>query len=413
MGALPSIGDRRVTSTIPGSPALDGLVVLDISRVLAGPLAGQILGDHGANVIKVESFNGDDTRGYGPPFVGEDAAYFLGLNRNKRSIAVDLSRPQGRDLLLDMVLGADVLIENFKRSTWRKWGITDFGQLSARNPRLVHCRISGFGDDGQLGGMPGYDAAVQALTGFMTINGPAEADPTKLGVPIIDVSTGLNAAIAISLALFERSKSGKGQLVEVSLFDTALAILHPHAANVLAGGKAERSGNLHPNIYPYDLFPTRTADIYLAVGNDGQFRYLCKSLGCPQLADDGRFSSNRLRVANRAALREILTQRLQDVDGSELFQGLLKNGVPCAPVHSVQEALELEHLRQRDGLVRVGEYQGLRSPIRMQRTPPSVRARPPGIGEHTDELLGELGLPPGQIARLVDEGVVKVSKERA
>lgn len=261
--------------------------------------------------------------------------------------------------------------------------------------------------------MPGYDAAVQALTGFMTINGPAEADPTKLGVPIIDVSTGLNAAIAISLALFERSKSGKGQLVEVSLFDTALAILHPHAANVLAGGKAERSGNLHPNIYPYDLFPTRTADIYLAVGNDGQFRYLCKSLGCPQLADDGRFSSNRLRVANRAALREILTQRLQDVDGSELFQGLLNNGVPCAPVHSVQEALELEHLRQRDGLVRVGEYQGLRSPIRMQRTPPSVRARPPGIGEHTDELLGELGLPPGQIARLVDEGVVKVSKERA
>src|SRR5690606_16946953 len=219
-----------------------------------GPYAGQILGDHGAEVIKIETFGGDDTRAYGPPFVDDVAPYHLGLNRNKKDLALDLGSDAGREVLFQLLERADVLIENFKLSTWKKWGVNDLSALRDRFPRLIHCRISGFGDKGELGGLPGYDAALQALSGLSSINGDPDGQGTRIGIPLVDTSTGMHAAMGVLLALLERARSGKGQQVEATLFDTALAMLHPHTANVLHGGKSARTGNGHPNIVPYDLF---------------------------------------------------------------------------------------------------------------------------------------------------------------
>lgn len=387
--------------------ALDGLMVLDISRVLAGPYAGQILGDHGADIVKVEAFTGDDTRGYGPPFVRNDASYFLGLNRNKRGIAVDLSQQAGQQILFNLIERADVLIENFRSSTWRKWGVSDFSDFRKGNPGLVHCRITGFGDDGELAGMPGYDAALQALTGLMSINGTEDSGPTRLGVPIIDISTGLNAAIGILLALHERTNSGQGQMIEVSLFDTALGILHPHSSNVLAGGQAQRTGNLHPNIYPYDLFSTRTVDLYIAVGTDRQFAYLCEALGKPELPGDPDFHSNRKRVGNRDRLKSLLNEQLSQLDGEALFQDLLKRGVPCAPLYTIEQALNLSQTKTRQMVVEIDDYKVTGIPIKLERSPGTIRLAPPHIGEHTDMVLGRLGLNDHEIQTLFKSDVVR------
>lgn len=388
-------------------PTLDGLVVLDISRVLAGPLAGQTLGDHGADIIKVESFGGDDTRGYGPPFVGDDASYFLGLNRNKKGIALDLSKPAGQQILFNLIERADVLIENFKRSTWRKWGVKEFSDFRKNNPKLVHCRITGFGDKGEFGGMPGYDAALQALTGMMSINGSQESGPTRLGLPIIDISTGLNAVIGILLALHERHRSGLGQMIEVSLFDTALGILHPHASNVLAGGEALRTGNLHPNIYPYDLFSTKNAEIYIAVGTDRQFGYLCEAIGKPELAIEPDFHINRNRVMNRDKLKLILGTHLAGLDGEALFQKLLNHGIPCAPVYTIEQALNLSQTKSQQMIVEIDNYKVTGIPVKLEQTPGEIRLPPPGIGEHTKTVLNKLGLNEPDIQNLFNASIVK------
>src|SRR5271165_656099 len=268
--------------------ALAGLKVVDLSRVLGGPFCTQILGDHGADVLKVEPPVGDETRTWGPPFQDGTAAYFIGVNRNKRGIVLDLTSEEGRMALLGLLEGADVMIENFKTGTLEKWGIGGEA-LRERFPRLIHCRISGFGADGPLGGMPGYDAAIQAMSGLMSVNGePApEGGPTRIGVPVVDLVTGLNACIGILMALHERESSGRGQLVEAALFDCAISLLHPHLANYfLAGTEPKRYGNAHPNVVPYDTFATRTTPLFLAVGNNGQFRKLCEQLGCPELAQD-------------------------------------------------------------------------------------------------------------------------------
>lgn len=386
---------------------LAGTVVLDASRVLAGPFAGQLLGDHGAEVIKVESFDGDDTRGYGPPFVNGTAPYFMGLNRNKRDLGLDLSGPEGIALLFEMLGQVDVFIENFKLSTWKKWGVDDLSDLTRRFPRLVHCRVSGFGETGEFGGMPGYDAALQAMSGLMAVNGPPDIDACRIGIPIVDTCTGMYGCMGILLALLERNRSGLGQQVEVTLYDTAIAMLHPHASNVLNGGRAIRTGNGHPNIVPYDLFPTGTVPLFLAVGNDRQFRTLCTELGLADLGIDPRFCSNGDRVVNRDVLRAALLTPLGLQDGMQLFQRLMSLGVPCAPVLTVEEALALDHTKTREMVAELDGYRGPGIAIKMDRTPGSVRLAPPAIGAHSREILGRFGLDDQKIDALIQSATVK------
>lgn len=366
------------TPPSPGTGALAGIRVIDLSRILGGPYCGQILGDHGADVLKVEPPQGDDTRAWGPPFRDGVASYYLGLNRNKRGTTLDLASEAGRETLLTMLEGADVLVENFKTGTMEKWGI-GYDQLSARFPRLVHCRVSGFGADGPLGGLAGYDAAVQAMTGIMSVNGEAGGDPLRAGLPVVDLVTGLNAALGVLMALQERQRSGKGQFVEASLYDCGLSLLHPHAANwFLDGREPRRTGNAHPNIYPYDAFPTSTESIFLAVGNDRQFALLCQHLGQPDMARHPDYASAGARSVHRVALREWLVRHLANHDGPALANELMAIGVPCAPVLSVSAALKHPHTTHRGMVVNIGEtYQGVASPIKLSRTPASYRLAPP------------------------------------
>ncbi len=273
-----------------GTGALAGIRVLDLSRILGGPYCGQILGDHGADVLKVEPPEGDDTRTWGPPFRGGVASYYMGLNRNKRVQHLDLSSEEGRARLLELAAQADVLVENFKSGTMERWGI-GYGELSRRFPRLVWCRVSGFGSDGPLGGLPGYDAAVQAMAGIMSVNGESGGGALRVGLPVVDMVTGLHAVIGVLLALQERQRSGRGQLVEAALYDSGLSLLHPHAANWFMDGRVPgRSGNAHPNIYPYDTLRTASEPVFVTVGNDRQFAAFCRCIGRPELADDPRFA---------------------------------------------------------------------------------------------------------------------------
>ena len=358
--------------------ALDGVKVVDLSRVLGGPFCTQILGDHGAQVLKIEPPQGDETRGWGPPFANGVASYFLGVNRNKTGLVLDLSQQPGRDALLAYLQDADVLVENFKTGTMEKWGI-GFDVLHARQPRLIHCRISGFGADGPLGGLPGYDAAIQALGGIMSVNGEPGAEPLRVGVPVVDMVCGMNAALGILMALHERARSGLGQFVEASLYDSALSLLHPHAANHFVDGRTPgRTGNAHPNIYPYDAFATAGGSIFLAVGNDRQFAALCDRIGAASLAADPRFANNAARSVHRDALKQMLEERLAKFDREELARLLNEAGVPCAPVLTVPQALQHPHTAHRQMVVRIADsYTGVASPIKLSRTPATYRLAPP------------------------------------
>ena len=378
----------------PGGGALAGLKVIDLSRVLGGPYCTQILGDHGADVIKVEPPQGDETRGWGPPFAATSSAYFQAINRNKRGISLNLKQPAARDALLGLLEGADVLVENFKPGTMEGWGFTVDG-LAERFPRLVHCRVSGFGADGPLGGLPGYDAAIQAMVGLMSVNGRADGAPTRIGVPVVDMVTGLNAAIGVLLALRAREQSGRGQFVDVALFDCGISILHPHAANFFASGKVPgRTGNAHPNIAPYDTFTTGKGDIFLAIGNDGQFRRLCDHLGAVEVSDDPRYAGNRDRSVNREALKRDLEALLTGHEAAPLADALIHGGVPCAPVLTVAEALDHPHTRHRGLALRQGDYVGVAAPVKLSRTPAGLRRLPPRFGEHNDELCPIEGANP-------------------
>ena len=363
------------SATPPG--ALAGMRVIDLSRILGGPYCGQILGDHGADVLKVEPPQGDDTRSWGPPFRDGVASYYMGLNRNKTGMQLDLASVAGREVLLGLLAGADVLIENFKTGTMEKWGL-GYEALSARFPRLVHCRVSGFGADGPLGGLAGYDAALQAMSGIMSVNGEAGGEPLRVGLPVVDLVTGLNAALGVMFALHERARSGRGQFVESALYDSALSLLHPHAANWFMDGRQPTlSGNAHPNIYPYDAFATGTVPIFVAVGNDRQFALLCQHLGTGW-DQDQRFTKGRDRSVHRAALREMMLAALASRDGTQLAEELMAIGVPCAPIFTVDAALQHPHTAHREMVVRIGDhYQGVASPVKLSRTPASYRLAPP------------------------------------
>ncbi len=391
--------------------ALSGLTVIDLTRVLGGPYATQILADHGANVIKIEPPQGDETRDWGPPFhdYGDDqgASYYVGVNRNKRAMALDLTRPEAREVLLQMLEGADVLVDNFKPGSLKAWGLDYEGVLKARFPRLIHCSISGFGADGPLGALPGYDAVLQAMSGTMSINGTPESGGVRAGTPLIDITTGLNTTIGILLALAEREKSGLGQFIDIALYDCALANLHPHAANYFMSGKPPvLMGNTHPNISPYDKMATATGDIFVCVGNNRAFERFCQGLGREDLLQDERFKTNALRVQHREALMPELQRSLDTVDGHAFSERMLRAGVPVGPVMDLPQAFAHPHTAHRKMKVDKDWYQGFGVPVKLSRTPGEIRSLPPAFGEHTRAVLTEYGFDESQIQALVDSGVV-------
>lgn len=394
-------------SAMAANGALHGIRVVDLSRVLGGPFCSQLLADHGAQVLKIEPPLGDETRDWGPPFHAGDAAYYLGVNRNKRALGLDLSQAEGRALLLRLLEEADVLLENFKPGTLEKWGLGHEAVLRERFPRLIHCRISGFGADGPLGGYPGYDAIVQAMAGWFSVNGEAGGAPTRLGLPMVDMGTGLYSAVAILMAVIERSRSGLGQFIDMTLYDCALALLHPHAANYALSGKVPvATGNAHPNISPYDTFRTRSVDIFIGAGNDAAFAKLCELMEAPELAEDPRFARNSDRVTRRADLKVELESRLMRFDGAALCQRLLDAGVPAGPIHDTAAALAHPHTAHRGMFAQQGDYPMTGTPIKFSRTPGSVRRLPPRYGEHTRDVLREMGLSGEEVQRLLDAGVV-------
>ncbi|AUL47009.1 carnitine dehydratase [Bordetella trematum] len=381
--------------------SLAGIRVIDASRVLGGPFCGQILADHGADVIKIEPPMGDETRGWGPPFAGDAASYFIGVNRNKRDVSIDMTQQAGQELLLRMLEGADVFLENFKIGTLEKWGLSS-EMLREKFPRLIHCRVSGFGADGPYGSQPGYDAAVQAMTGLMSVNGEEGGKPLRMGVPIIDLVTGMNAVIGILLALQERAKSGKGQFVEATLYDSGVSMLHPQLPNFYLNGKVpQRSGNRHPNICPYDAFETRTVPLFLAVGNNRQFVTMCKVLGRPEMGEDPRFATNALRNQHRDELRDELVALLGERDGVQVSKELVAAGVPCGPVRTIDQVVEDPHTHHRGMVVDIDDYRGTGAPVKLSRTPASYRSRPPSFAQHTDEVLAELGINPEDYAAVL------------
>ena len=391
-----------------GPGALAGLRVVDLTRVLGGPYATMILSDHGADVVKVEPPQGDEVRDWGPPFDDAgDASYFLGVNRNKRSIALDLGQAAGRAVLLRLIETADVLIENFKPGAMERWGLGYAADLAPRFPRLIHCRVSGFGADGPLGGLPGYDAVLQAMTGLMSINGDPGTGPLRMGTPVVDLATGLYSVIGILMAVQERHRSGLGQYLDMTLHDCGMALLHPQAANFFLNGRRPMPlGNPHPNIAPYEKYGTRTGEIFIAIGNDSQFRRLCEHLGRGDLPQDARFTSNALRVQNRPALVEQLAAAFADQDGHALCDALLRAGLPAGPVLAVDEAMAAPHTAARRMVTVLGDYRALGTPIKLSRTPGGTRRAPPRFNEHGAAVLSELGYSEAEMAALRADGVL-------
>jgi crotonobetainyl-CoA:carnitine CoA-transferase CaiB-like acyl-CoA transferase len=392
----------------PGMPPLDGLRVLDLSRVLAGPYCTMVLADLGADVVKVERpGSGDETRGWGPPYAGGESAYYLSVNRGKRSCAIDLSTDEGRALALELCARADVVIENFKAGTAARMGL-DHASVAERNPGVVYCSITGFGSRRRPPGRPGYDFVAQAESGIMSITGEADGEPMKVGVAMVDVLTGLHAAVAILAAVHR----GEGEQIEVSLLDSGLAALINVASNVLvAGGEPHRHGNAHPNIVPYQSFPTADGRIAIAAPNDGLYGRLCEVLGAPELATDERFATNSARVENREILTPLVEERLAAKTAEEWLAALAEVGVPSGKIRTVPDALAAAAEAGLAATTKVphptaGEVELVNSPIQIESGLRLPHA-PPLLGQHTAEVLKELGLDDGQIERLAQEGVIE------
>ena len=393
--------------------ALDGVRVLDLTRILAGPLCTQMLGDMGADVIKVEPVgSGDDTRTWGPPFAAGESAYFLGVNRNKRSITLNMAAHSGQDVLARLIAKSDVLVENFKLGTLEKWG---FGNewLEQHAPRVIRCSITGYGSTGPKAALPGYDFILQAESGLMSICGEPDGTPMKYGVAIVDICTGMLACNSILAALNARHRTGRGQHVEVSLYESSLFMLANVASNHLVTGRdARRFGNGHPNIVPYTAYPTRDDMIAVAVGNDAQFAKFAAVLGQPGWASEPRYAKNPDRVGNREALDALIIGVLKAEGADTWLEKLTAAGIPCGRINSVARALNAEHTAAREMVRSVlhpvaGEVRMLGIPFRFSGTPPSVRRPPPTLGEHTEQVLEEeLGLSPERIAALRAEKII-------
>lgn len=410
----------------PQAAALDGIKVLDLSRVLAGPWCTQILADLGAEVVKVERPGaGDDTRHWGPPFLkdaeGRDttqASYFTSCNRNKRSVTIDMATPEGQQLIRQMAQQADVLVENFKVGGLARYGL-DYASLREVNPRLIYCSVTGFGQDGPYAERAGYDLMIQAMTGMMSITGRADGEPgggpLRVGVALTDLFTGVYASSAILAALHVRHRTGEGQHIDMALLDVGMAILANQASGFLATGVAPtRQGNTHPSLAPYQDFPTQDGSMLLAIGNDGQFARFCAAAGQPGWASDERFTTNTLRVKHRAVLIPMMEAVTRTRTTAAWIALLEDKAVPCGPINTIAQAFDDAQVRARglrvdlprdagDGIAQVAT---VASPLRLGANPPVLRHAPPALGQHTDEVLAELGLSAQAIAALRDKQVL-------
>ncbi len=378
--------------------ALSGVKVVELARILAGPWIGQTLADLGADVVKVESPEGDDTRHWGPPFIetgGERAAaYFHGCNRGKRSIVADFATGRGREIVRRLAARSDVLIENFKVGGLAKFGL-DYESLRKLNPRLVYCSVTGFGQSGPYAERAGYDFLIQGMSGYMDVTGDPDGPPQKVGVAVCDLFTGLYGVIAIEAALIERERTGRGQHIDLALFDTMGAMLANQAMNYLASGVSpRRMGNVHPNIAPYQTFPVADGWVIVAVGNDGQFARLCATLGLDALARDARFATNAARVARRGELERELTAKTRRWRRDELLAALEKAVVPAGPINTVADLFDDPQFVARGMRIDPEGTPGVRSPIVMSATPLALALarRSPKLGEHQAEILREIGL---------------------
>jgi crotonobetainyl-CoA:carnitine CoA-transferase CaiB-like acyl-CoA transferase len=399
---------------------LEQLTVVDLSRVLAGPWCTQLLADLGATVIKIERpGSGDDTRAWGPPYLKDaqgrdttEAAYYLCCNRGKLSAAVDFTAPDGQKIIGDLARQADVFVENYKVGGLAKYGL-DYASLASVNPRLVYCSITGFGQDGPYAARPGYDFLIQGMGGIMDLTGDPAGEPQKVGVAFSDIFTGLYAVIAIQAALAERSRTGEGQAIDMALLDTQVAVLANQAMNYLASGIApHRLGNAHPNIVPYQVFAVADGHVIVAVGNDGQFARLASVLGVLDLAGDPRYATNGERVANREALVGQLAKLIAPFGRDDLLGRLEAAAVPAGPINDVAQVFadrQVVHRGMRLDLPREGgdPVPSVRSPFLMSRSPTGATRAAPRFGEHTREVLAEIGYDQGEVDRLFADGVVK------
>ena len=395
----------------PAGP-LAGLTVLDLTRVLSGPYCTMLLADMGARVIKIEQpGRGDDTRSWGPPFVGAESAYFLSINRNKESLTLDFKATEGRQILDELIRGADVLVENFRPGAMARLGL-DYGTVAAAHPRLVYCSISGFGQDGPRRDEAGYDAVIQAEGGLMSVTGDADGRAYRVGVAIADLVAGLMAAQGIGLALFARDRTGAGQHVDISMLDGVVSLLSYHASTYLTtGATSRRVGNGHATIAPYDTFPAADGDFFLAVGNDDQFARFCRVAGLQDLLADERYATNPARVVNAAALRDRIIETLRRRTRTEWLEALTAAGVPCGAIREVPEVMSDPQVEARRMIEAVehaalGSLKVLGVPIKLSATPGTVRTAPPTLGQHTDAILADLGRSSEMVRALRQRGVI-------
>lgn len=394
---------------------LQNVKVLDLTRVLAGPYATMLLGDAGAEVIKVEPPRGDETRQWGPPWPGGESSYFVGINRNKRSLALDLSGEAGRGILLRLAEQSDVLIENYKVGTLERWGLGYEAVLRQRNPGLVYANITGFGRTGPYASRPGYDTIIEAMGGLMSITGEPDGEPMKVGVAIIDIVTGCLAAWGISAALVERAQTGQGRRVDLALLDTALSLLINQASGFLNSGKVPaRHGNAHPTIVPYQTFPTAEGDLMVATGTDAQFARFCVVLGVPELPADPRFSTNRVRVEHRDVLVPLLAEILLTKTATEWNDRCWAADIPVSPVLDLPAVFADPQVVAR-GLVTTvahptaGALPQVVSPVRFSDEVPQPQRHPPLLGEQSVEILREAGFGEGEIAGWLADGTIRAT----
>jgi crotonobetainyl-CoA:carnitine CoA-transferase CaiB-like acyl-CoA transferase len=410
-----------MTSTASTGP-LAGLRVFDLSRILAGPTCTQLLGDLGAEVIKIERPGaGDDTRKWGPPYLKgkdgtdtEEAAYYLSSNRNKRSVTVDISKPEGQALARQLIAKCDIMVENFKVGDMQRYGLS-YADLKASSPRLIYCSITGFGQTGPYAPRAGYDLLAQGIGGIMSVTGEPDRPPMKVGVGIADVMCGMYATVAILGALYHREKTGQGQYIDLALLDTQVSWLVNVGLNYLTSGKVpQRVGNEHPNIVPYNVLPASDGFIILAVGNDAQYQRFCDFAGAPEMAKDQRFVTNTDRVQNRRAIYELLPAITRKKTQTEWIEGLAKLGVPCSPVNNVDQVFADPQVQHRQMQITMPHSLSasdtvdlIGNPIRFSGTPVDYRLPPPYCGQHTDDVLTELlGMPATEITGLRGRGII-------
>ncbi|MCR0980452.1 CaiB/BaiF CoA transferase family protein [Roseomonas populi] len=400
-----------MSAIAPG--ALNGLKVLDLTRVLAGPTCTQMLGDLGAEVIKIERPGaGDDTRGFAPPYVPNtrESAYFVGVNRNKKSVTLDIAKPEGQAIIHKLLGECDILVENFKVGALAKYGL-GWDELKDRYPRLIYCSITGFGQTGPYAPRPGYDALIQAMGGVMSITGDIEGEPQKVGVPVADLFSGLYGCIGILAAVNHRHATGQGQRIDIGMLDTSVAWLANQASNFLATGEnPKRLGNQHPNIVPYQVFPTEDGYIVLSVGNDPTFERFCKLTGQEALLADERFATNAARVSNRQLVTDTLTPVMQTRTTKDWVAALEAAKIGCGPINTLKDVFEDPQVQARGVIVEMDHASGERvqviaNPVRLSATPPGYRSAAPVLGQHTEVVLKGLGMGAEEIAKLRADGI--------